>query len=496
MAENKEFLKKVYDKYLNSDFSYGTSNLNPKREISKEDIEDAKTLENKIIEEIERQFNEIKDATSGIFNYKEPPKTEDWVVNFSNTVSPKQQNGEDPLRMLIGGDFNIPGLPPLGEGGPLEREIRQMIFKLIPYLPGAVFSNGDIGGTGKVTIDLTQEDALKELEDAGILVLDCEGITYQELKKKKEDTDKKDNKENSEVKDNDSSEESSDDNGDEGGESSSSDGKADTASENASDNDDNASQDRDLLAACALQQLSFLQIILIIVRVISTLKKVLVMVLSILVPTLKIVARACSCWVDPPAAAEAVQLVVEKVAAIVIGLVSQILQMLWDMLNLDCLTSVVQSVLNQINQAIAGINSLSSIGSQMCMMVNGAAKEVADAKDALEQMVNDAQKKFDPKNIKESFSNTLEMSKTAFKDGLKNGFSRDKLATGLLPPGAKALAAKAKEFQTAVRALGKAAKTAEGRAASDLSKVYETIKTIGSDPNNSPAKPNVAARFG
>ena len=44
MAKDSAFLKKVYDKYLDEDFAYGVSNLNPKREISKGSIDDAKTM--------------------------------------------------------------------------------------------------------------------------------------------------------------------------------------------------------------------------------------------------------------------------------------------------------------------------------------------------------------------------------------------------------------------------------------------------------------------
>ena len=59
MAKDSAFLKKVYDKYLDEDFAYGVSNLNPKREISKGSIDDAKTIEQQVIEEIEKQFAEI-----------------------------------------------------------------------------------------------------------------------------------------------------------------------------------------------------------------------------------------------------------------------------------------------------------------------------------------------------------------------------------------------------------------------------------------------------
>ena len=54
MAKDSAFLKKVYDKYLDEDFAYGVSNLNPKREISKGSIDDAKTIEQQVIEEIEK----------------------------------------------------------------------------------------------------------------------------------------------------------------------------------------------------------------------------------------------------------------------------------------------------------------------------------------------------------------------------------------------------------------------------------------------------------
>ena len=72
MAKDSAFLKKVYDKYLDEDFAYGVSNLNPKREISKGNIDDAKTIEQQVIEEIEKQFAEIKKETTKFVTYKKP----------------------------------------------------------------------------------------------------------------------------------------------------------------------------------------------------------------------------------------------------------------------------------------------------------------------------------------------------------------------------------------------------------------------------------------
>lgn len=470
MEKNSEFLKKVYDKYLTEDYSYGVSNLNPKREISKENLEDAKTIEQKVLEEIEKQFAEIKEETNKILNYKK--RNDDTGDDFTTSSGgmggaggPKEFSGEGQLYSSLGGNslFYFPGIDTDDEDSALEREIKQYILKLSPFLgiSGTGSGSGGNGVDGSADEDTTGTGIL---DGVGVLQLNCEGVTFKDLLKKKKDDNNNGNNSN---KDNpkhgepghvcDSSCPNNPNNpnngnngsgSNSGNDDNSNDNSNEDADLNSLDNEKAADEDEQLLLQCALQQLAILQVILILLKVLMNLKKILTLVLSILVPIIKIVSRAASCWVDPPAAAEAIQLIVEKVAAIIIGLIGKILQMIWDSLKLDCLTNVAQDLLNQINQVLAGIDQLSSIGSQMSMMVGGAVKEAEEAAKALEAAKKRAE------NLKNYKIDEKEMLDAA-KKGWDNQFGdKDKVLNQVLPPGAKKLLAATKEIKESMKQLG------------------------------------------
>ena len=487
MAKDSAFLKKVYDKYLDEDFAYGVSNLNPKREISKGNLDDAKTIEQQVIEEIEKQFAEIKKETSKFVTYKKAVeevgddfKTESGGMGGSG--GPTEMSGEEQFFQSLGGTdelFFIPGIEN-EEETPLEREIKQYILKLTPYLGIGVASSTTSSGTG--TGDASSDDNLAgTLDGAGVLQMNCNGLTFKELLKKKKTEKGEDDSEDDEnpahgeeghvcdetcpnyVADVDKEEEETDTSGDSG---STDDGGA---AGNAEENDAAVDEDQALLLECALQQCAILQVILIMVRVMSTLKKALAMVLSIVVPIVKIVARAASCWVDPPAAAEAAQLVAEKVAAIIIGLIAKLLQMIWDSLKLDCVTSVAQDILNQINQILAGIDSLTSIGKQMSMMASGALKEMDNALDAI-KAAKEKQVALD--DLKKELGNSMTAAKDAFTKSFDN--ENGALLNQILPPGCKELVSATKAIQMSMTQLGKTA--GEVKALSAISKGFGETK--------------------
>ena len=60
MAKKKSFVDKVYDAYIKSDYSYGDNNLNPKREIRKDNKVNTEDELNKILSEIEGKVSDIK----------------------------------------------------------------------------------------------------------------------------------------------------------------------------------------------------------------------------------------------------------------------------------------------------------------------------------------------------------------------------------------------------------------------------------------------------
>ena len=112
---------------------------------------------------------------------------------------------------------------------------------------------------------------------------------------------------------------------------------------------------------CIAKELGILQSILALLKVINTLKKVLLLILSIIVPVVKMIAFAAQCWINPPAAAQVAQMVAEKIAALLISVIGEIIQMIWDLLDMDCMTEQVQKVLDEINETLSGVDSVLSV---------------------------------------------------------------------------------------------------------------------------------------
>ena len=490
MAANEdEFLKKVYDKYLNIDYSYGVSNLNPKREINKQNLDDAKDVEDKIVEEIEKQFAAIKASTKRIIKAKKPvdEDEDDFTTdsgNMGGAGGPKESETEQDLYDSLGGDslFYVPGED--ADEGPLEREIKAYILKLTPFLPGTSISKDKKTGKTKITID-PEKSGLEGFNGAVMLKMSCgedevdSSLTFDEDEKAAWDGDANPphgqpghccgsdcpenpvHGEEGHVCDKDCPGYESDDDDDDTS------GDGSNGNDSDSDNDEDSDDDATVVE-CAVQQCALLKIILMIVKIIAQLKKILAMVLSIVVPIIKIVARAASCWVDPPAAAEAVQLVVEKVAAIIIGLIGKILQMIWDALQLDCLNSMIQSILDQINQALAAIDDLKQMGEEMSFMTGAAINEAKTAKENVEKL----------KKRKEEAEKAAKEKKKFF-DGC--GKAASDAFTGadwgsVIPPGALKMYKLAKEMKKKTKELGKSIdKKALSEAGSAMTNAFSLV---------------------
>ena len=86
MAENNdEFLKKVYDQYLGSDYEWGDADLNPKREIRKTGEEEWEDEQAAIIDIIEQRIKALKKEAANLPKYKKPEVVDN--DNFLTTTS-------------------------------------------------------------------------------------------------------------------------------------------------------------------------------------------------------------------------------------------------------------------------------------------------------------------------------------------------------------------------------------------------------------------------
>ena len=357
MAENNdEFLKKVYDQYLGSDYEWGDADLNPKREIRKSGEEEWEEEQAAIIDTIEQRIKALQKEAANLPKFKRPEvvDNDNFLTKTSGINGGASPSNDIPLSQLkvqsaLGGDLGDNLFLPKNNFDDkidfLLNEIDGMIPSVIiqgtfPYskvpdgvgLPPEMFNPG---------CD-TEDETLEEFESSN--------PEFNKLKDAllKSDGDNEDDNEEDSV-----------------GASGSSGAAADQADKDAEDQMNaaikaaNAQEKK--AKECIAKELGILQSILALLKVINVLKKVLLLILSIVVPVVKMIAFAAQCWINPPAAAQVAQMVAEKIAALLISVIGEIIQMIWDLLDMDCKTEQVQKVLDEINETLSGVDSAVSM---------------------------------------------------------------------------------------------------------------------------------------
>lgn len=350
---DEEFLKKVYDKYLGSDYEWGDADLNPKREIRKSDEEQWEEEQAAILEAIENRLKELQAQAAKLPKYKKPEvvDNDDFKVNISGMnggPSPSDDTSMEQFAMqaALGGDIGDNLFIPQGN---FDDQINFMLNTVIPQLipvlvQGPFYPDTTPGGPG-LSVEMFNPGCDTEDETADDFV--SSNPEFNKLKKELE----------AELGDDRGDDEEDDDNGGAGGSGGAADQadkdaeKADAAAEKAI-----AARNKEV-ADCIAKELGILQAILAILKVINMLKKILLLIMSILVPLVKMIAFAAQCWINPPAAGEVIQMVAEKISALLISAIGEIIQMIWDLLDMDCKTEQVMKVLDEINEVLAGVDS-------------------------------------------------------------------------------------------------------------------------------------------
>ena len=418
MADKNLFLEKVYDKYLSTDFSYGDSDLNPRREIEMHAIEDSIDEDQKIFDAIKARFEKIK-ADTEAENRAVYKKEENTFTSYSYGAG--ENKGTPESTSIINGIDN-PVVFPDADPDPisaLEREIDSFIVSLIPYIHSEGTPPTDDNVPSK---NENNDNPLKSLESILTFQLDCEDLDYETVMEKTKAANG-----NSDLNAEGFSDVSSDSssNSNESSSSGNNNSENNTVSTSGTDaagdprlNRKDADDKRRDLYQCALAELSFLKILLSVLKTVKSLRKALLRTLAIAVPMIKIVARAASCWVDPPAAGEAVQLALEKVAAILFQLLGKLIASVWDMLHLDCLTSQAQSVLDSVREAFSDLKQIAGVGQQMSFAVKGVAdetKKTAQAIKKAKQTFKENISKY-PEQLKDQMNEVIENLDDIFLD--------------------------------------------------------------------------------
>ena len=293
-------IKRVYDQYHLKDFEYGkvgSDNLNPQREMIKDQVALIEAAVQELTDEIVRKKirvpKEVEDPIKAVVSGESPtsssPERRARAKRAgSDTLAIFGDIPED-LELWIGtfpGSVNELSLPPIIA---CEEILRKYDFD-----------------TGEITEVASPNDG---------------EMTY-EISTSSSDEDDEDDNNN----DDDSNE----------------------------DSEDNYSEQ---LAECAEIEMEWLKIILAILKIIKILNMILEKVIATVVLVIKIVCLAAGAWINPPNIAQIVKIIVSMVMGLICMIIAKLIQLLFSLLNLDCLADQVMDVLDQIQEAMNAFSS-------------------------------------------------------------------------------------------------------------------------------------------
>lgn len=317
MPVNHAFLRKVYDVYNNSDFEYGQDNLNPKRELA------PSYDEQRILKTVSKRISAIEEVLKDI-PLKE--KNIDDKIGYPINDYPLYVNNK--INNIV-----VPGVTSYPAGDfPGITDLENQVTKLISLI-------------GAIDPESTDPTNPPELNFPDILKLDCSGLSFENQMGMNEDDGSGDE----------------DDDGEEDGDNLSDDGKKDKG-QGGSGQDDSGNDPLKALSDCALLDLWWLKIILIILWIIKILMLIVSLVFAIIIPVSKMIRDACVCWIDPPALNVAITLNCEVIVSIIMTIISILLTILFSLLKFDCITDMTQEIIDAIKSLLTGVLSGVELG--------------------------------------------------------------------------------------------------------------------------------------
>ena len=165
---------------------------------------------------------------------------------------------------------------------------------------------------------------------------------------------------------------------------------------------------------CAAVEMEWLKMILSILNIIKMMTMITEKILSCIMLLSKIVALAAGAWVCPPNIAELTQTLILSIMGILSSIITKLIEALFSMLNLDCLSEQTLEFLEQIQEAknafsnIMGLldpNTLKLYGNQLegeVQNIKDIVKELYDSKkDAFAKAVEDIKESFTLEKLSE-----------------------------------------------------------------------------------------------
>ena len=411
------FLNKVYDVYENRDyFGIGCDNLNPVREIKSSQAE--MIDESQVLNAVKIRLERVKKTVSKLrLDIEDSIDTEEAVVSMdtrgdklpvSAGISPKEAMIRTKMGTPIDATTIFGDIPEdsadSSEIDALEKEIQKQIINIIAFASvsgsGTMSSAGSsITGsagssiTGSAGSSLTGCAGLDIIDNiSSPFTVDCDGVATEITDKENQEDEDDQNESNDNSGDNEGGEGGGDDDDDNDDDDSLE--EAESAQDEKDDEDEaNANE---AIMQCALKELAFLKIILMILKIVKVLRMICAYVISTIYIVMDIVQLAAGAWLNPTNIAKIANKIIQRVLAAVVMIIFKLIQKLWNLLNLNCISDLTQDLIDQIKSALSMLeemkslcdpNSISFSPSEIIQSLQKSIEEaVANAADTLQNL--------------------------------------------------------------------------------------------------------------
>ena len=405
------FLNKVYDVYENRDyFGIGCDNLNPVREIKSSQAE--MIDESQVLNAVKIRLERVKKTVSKLrLDIEDSIDTEEAVVSMdtrgdklpvSAGISPKEAMIRTKMGTPIDAATIFGDIPEdsadSSEIDALEKEIQKQIINIIAFASvsgsGTMSSAGSsiTGGAGSSITGGAGLDIIDNISSP--FTVDCDGVATEITDKENQEDEDDQNGPNDNSGDNEGG------GGDEGGEGGGGDDDDDSLEEAESTQDEKDDEDEananEAIMQCALKELAFLKIILMILKIVKVLRMICAYVISTIYIVMDIVQLAAGAWLNPTNIAKIANKIIQRVLAAVVMIIFKLIQKLWNLLNLNCISDLTQDLIDQIKSALSVLeemkslcdpNSISFSPSEIIQSLQKSIEEaVANAADTLQNL--------------------------------------------------------------------------------------------------------------
>ena len=408
------FLNKVYDVYENRDyFGIGCDNLNPVREIKSSQAE--MIDESQVLNAVKIRLERVKKTVSKLrLDIEDSIDTEEAVVSMdtrgdklpvSAGISPKEAMIRTKMGTPIDATTIFGDIPEdsadSSEIDALEKEIQKQIINIIAFASvsgSGTMSSAGSSITGSAGSSITGGAGLDIIDNiSSPFTVDCDGVATEITDKENQENEDDQNESNDNSGDNEGSE-GGEGGGEGGGDDDDNDDDSLEEAESAQDekDDEDEANANEAIMQCALKELAFLKIILMILKIVKILRMICAYVISTIYIVMDIVQLAAGAWLNPTNIAKIANKIIQRVLAAVVMIIFKLIQKLWNLLNLNCISDLTQDLIDQIKSALSMLeemkslcdpNSISFSPSEIIQSLQKSIEEaVANAADTLQNL--------------------------------------------------------------------------------------------------------------